>query len=240
MTKERRLGRGLEALLGRPLAGGASNDPAWGTRTRQPRGRVGSMRPGRATARINVYEIESNPFQPRRDFDEAAIAELCREHQDPWHAAAAGRAATPAAAGNWWPANGGCGRRSRPAGRRCPSGPRGRRPADGRDRDRRESAAQGSESFGKGGLVPALSHSTVARRTNWPGGCSIDRSTIANLIRLLELPAAVQDAVRREAITAGHARAYCRSAMNRGRPISAAASKPSRGRSARPKITSLT
>ena len=29
-----------------------------------------------ATARSNVIEIETNPFQPRRDFDEAAIAEL--------------------------------------------------------------------------------------------------------------------------------------------------------------------
>jgi ParB family chromosome partitioning protein len=36
---------------------------------------------------------------------------------------------------------------------------------------------------------------------------SIDRSTIANLIRLLELPAAVQDAIRSGAVSQGHARA---------------------------------
>ncbi len=36
---------------------------------------------------------------------------------------------------------------------------------------------------------------------------NLDRSTIANLIRLLELPAAVQDALRRGDITPGHARA---------------------------------
>jgi len=36
---------------------------------------------------------------------------------------------------------------------------------------------------------------------------SLDRSTIANLIRLLELPEAVQDALRRGQITQGHARA---------------------------------
>jgi ParB family chromosome partitioning protein len=35
----------------------------------------------------------------------------------------------------------------------------------------------------------------------------IDRSTVANLIRLLELPAAVQAALRTGAISAGHARA---------------------------------
>ncbi len=39
------------------------------------------------------------------------------------------------------------------------------------------------------------------------GRLKLDRSTIANLIRLLELPAAVQDALRRGKITPGHARA---------------------------------
>jgi ParB family transcriptional regulator, chromosome partitioning protein len=39
------------------------------------------------------------------------------------------------------------------------------------------------------------------------GRLKLDRSTIANLIRLLELPAQVQDALRRGKITPGHARA---------------------------------
>ncbi len=39
------------------------------------------------------------------------------------------------------------------------------------------------------------------------GRLKIDRSTIANLIRLLELPPAVQDAIRRKQISPGHARA---------------------------------
>jgi ParB family chromosome partitioning protein len=39
------------------------------------------------------------------------------------------------------------------------------------------------------------------------GRLKIDRSTIANLIRLLELPAGVQDAVRNGSISQGHARA---------------------------------
>jgi ParB family chromosome partitioning protein len=39
------------------------------------------------------------------------------------------------------------------------------------------------------------------------GRLGIDRSTIANLIRLLELPGDIQDAVRGKRITAGHARA---------------------------------
>ena len=44
-----------------------------------------------------------------------------------------------------------------------------------------------------------------ARRTGRPAG--LDRSTIANLIRLLELPAAVQDAIRSGSVSQGHARA---------------------------------
>jgi ParB family chromosome partitioning protein len=39
------------------------------------------------------------------------------------------------------------------------------------------------------------------------GRLDLDRSTIANLIRLLELPGSVQDALRRGKITPGHARA---------------------------------
>ncbi len=39
------------------------------------------------------------------------------------------------------------------------------------------------------------------------GRLKLDRSTIANLIRLLELPEAVQDTIRRGRITPGHARA---------------------------------
>ena len=60
------------------------------------------------------------------------------------------------------------------------------------------------------------------------GRLKIDRSTIANLIRLLELPAAVQDAIRRKQISPGHARAllplgdegeqidFCRRIQRRG------------------------
>ncbi len=46
------------------------------------------------------------------------------------------------------------------------------------------------------------------------GRLKLDRSTIANLIRLLELPGAVQDALRRGKITPGHARRCCRWARN--------------------------
>ena len=50
--------------------------------------------------------------------------------------------------------------------------------------------------------------SDAADFSRWfAGRLKLDRSTIANLIRLLELPAPVQDALRRAEITQGHARA---------------------------------
>ncbi len=48
---------------------------------------------------------------------------------------------------------------------------------------------------------------TAARRKSWPAGSGVDRSTVSNLIRLLELPDEVLDAVRANEITQGHARA---------------------------------
>ena len=39
------------------------------------------------------------------------------------------------------------------------------------------------------------------------GRLAVDRSTVANLIRLMELPEDVQEAVRKGSISAGHARA---------------------------------
>ena len=42
--------------------------------------------------RLHVYEIENNPFQPRRDFDDAAIDELAESLEAARHDPAAGRA----------------------------------------------------------------------------------------------------------------------------------------------------
>ncbi len=53
-----------------------------------------------------------------------------------------------------------------------------------------------------------LSHEAVA------SGLGYDRSTISNLVRLLDLPEEIQDAVSRETISAGHARALLRVSGN--------------------------
>ena len=71
MTKERRLGRGLEALLGRAAGSTAPSAPP-----QAPATAGAGAPPADGLLQVNVYEIDNNPFQPRRDFDEAEIDEL--------------------------------------------------------------------------------------------------------------------------------------------------------------------
>ncbi|MEN6498897.1 MAG: hypothetical protein ABFD16_31710, partial [Thermoguttaceae bacterium] len=111
MTKERRLGRGLEALLGRvsgkdeaprqapstiPFPSAARGESAYGGETgnpyessshladevqlptdapvaAEPAAAVGEPGP----LRIDVKRIDSNPFQPRQEFDQAELQSLC-------------------------------------------------------------------------------------------------------------------------------------------------------------------
>lgn len=199
MTKERRLGRGLEALLGRPLdAPGpqisrvqASSDEA---------AAAGLMN-------ISVYEIDRNPFQPRRDFDEAEIDQLADSIQEHGliqpvvvrrvgerYQLVAGERRLRAAIKAGWPDL----------------------PAQVKDVDDRQAAELAIvENLQRKDLNPLekaasfqqyleryqCTQEELARRLQ------IDRSTVANLIRLLELPNDVQTAVRAGAISQGHARA---------------------------------
>ena len=74
MSKERRLGRGLEALLGRPPEEYGGTDAA--ASDSSPRGYGGLVE-------VNVYEVDSNPFQPRSEFGEeelASLAESIKHH----------------------------------------------------------------------------------------------------------------------------------------------------------------
>ena len=120
---------------------------------------------------IHVYEIDSNPFQPRRDFDEAAIAELCeslkehgmiqplvvRRHGERYQLIAGERRLRAAIKAGWQQV------------------PVQVREADDRQMcrsgDRREPAAQGSQPAGKGGRrSSSTSSATAARRKSWPAG----------------------------------------------------------------------
>lgn len=228
MSKDRRLGRGLAALLGtpddvRPPAAskaaeaaklkpdGAEERPSLRLRTedeeldsdqavvREPDGDV--------LLQLNVYEIDDNPFQPRRDFSDSEInslAESLKEHEmlqpilvrligERYQLISGERRLRAAIRAGW-----------------------SRVPARIREADDRLVAELAIvENLQRKDLNPiekALSfkryldehrctQEDLARRLK------IDRSTIANLIRLLELPEHVLETLRKGAISAGHARA---------------------------------
>jgi ParB family transcriptional regulator, chromosome partitioning protein len=156
---------------------------------------------------LSISEIESNPYQPRQDFefkDHLELVEsirnhgllqpvLVRRHGDKYQLVAGER-------------------RLRAAGEAgCTEVPVHVIEAD--DRQMAEMAI--IENMQRKDLNPlekaaafhkyieqyACTQEELASRLN------LDRSTIANLIRLLELPQAVQESIRRGEITQGHARA---------------------------------
>jgi len=261
VSKERRLGRGLEALLGRtprrvdppiPAAeeetphrrvdashgaeGGAEDRPrpfrfglggggnagpprsiaqqaADEARARRPE-EVGlsldaEVPPGLDTGviQVDVRLIEGNPFQPRKEFaeeDMAALAASIREHGllqpllvrrvDESYQLIAGERRLRAA---------------QQAG--LVEVPVKVVEAD----DRRMAELALVENLQRKDLGPLEKAASFQRYLNAYGATQtdlaarlhIDRTTLANLIRLLELPYPVQDALRAGAITPGHARA---------------------------------
>ena len=155
---------------------------------------------------LNVYEIEDNPFQPRREFGEAELASLAeslKEHNilqpilvrivDGRYQLISGeRRLRAAIKANW---------QTIPARLRT---------AD----DRLVSELAIVENLQRKDLN-AIEKAMSFRRYIDEHNCTqdrlasrlkIDRSTVANLMRLLDLPRSVQDAVRDKTISAGHAR----------------------------------
>jgi len=194
VTKERRLGRGLEALLGRPL------EPAAPHVAPAPAGEH-SLVP------VSVYEIDRSPYQPRRDFDDAeleSLADSINEHG----------MLQPIVVRR-------CGERYQ-----LVAGERRLRAAikaglaqvavQVREVDDRQAAELAIVENLQRKDLNALEKGASFQQYLERYGCTqeelaarlkIDRSTVANLIRLLELPDEVQAALRAGAITQGHARA---------------------------------
>jgi ParB family chromosome partitioning protein len=203
------LGKGLAALLGTNGEEGmdASHQEIHPPQAdRQPAG-GGQGAEQQGIVLLNVYEIDDNPFQPRRDFGDAEIASLAeslKDHDmlqpllvrqvDHRYQLISGERRLRAAIQAGWEMV----------------------PARVREADDRLVAELAIvENLQRKDLNPiekALSfkryldehHCTqeeLAQRLK------IDRSTIANLMRLLELPEPVIDSVRRGRLTAGHARA---------------------------------
>ena len=184
---KRRLGRGLEALLGVGSVQEAARD--------------GDLR------EIPLAEVAPNPFQPRRAFDPAALEDLkrslattgllqpvvVRETESGYQLVAGERRWRAAKALGW---------------KRIPAVVR-----DVDDRTlltlalvenlQRASLSPMDEAEGYERLARefGLSHGDIAERVGR------DRSTVANAIRLLNLPKAVQSLLDAGALSAGHARA---------------------------------
>lgn len=246
MTKERRLGRGLEALLGRAPGnvnlqtqsptpdsppkrrvfdapyGGATEEPynpndeynpanaAAASPPASSQSAVSDASPNSADAppsKLPLDKIDHNPFQPRQDFDSAEIEELAgslrthgllqaivvRRLGDRYQLVAGERRLRAATQAGW-----------------------NEVPIQIIEADDRQVAELAIiENVHRKDLNP-LEKAASFQRYLQDYGCTqeelatrlnLDRSTIANLIRLLELPEVVQDAVRQGKITQGHARA---------------------------------
>ena len=223
MSKERRLGRGLEALLGR-----AGIDPAPATQgsaavaTQPARQELGAgaarlilHKPEeleQAAASLPTSEIaegliDPNPWQPRsivNDTDLVELANSLREHGlvQPIVVRAHGDRYQLIA-----------GQRRLFAARRLGWGKVPVRVLEVDDRQMSEIAIV--ENLQRRDLDPLEKAASFKQYlASWGGTqdelakrLSIDRSTVANLIRLLELPQAVQKRLRSGAISMGHARA---------------------------------
>jgi ParB family chromosome partitioning protein len=160
-----------------------------------------------AALEVSVYDIDTNPYQPRTEFGEDELIELTesiqqhglmqpvvlRRQGDRYQLIAGERRWRAATRAGWTHV-----------------------PAVVRDADDRQVAELTIvENLQRKDLGPLEKASSFQRylesfhctQEELAGRLSIDRSTVANLIRLLELPEGVREALRQQKITAGHARA---------------------------------
>jgi ParB family chromosome partitioning protein len=196
MQAQRRLGRGLEALLG----GTTPAKPHLAIH--QPDGQ-----PSGEPLKVSVYEIDNNPYQPRKDFDEAEIDQLAesleqhgllqpivvRRAGERYQLISGERRLRAAIKAGW------------------PDVPVYVRECD--DRQLAELAIV--ENLQRKDLNPLEKAASFqlyldqydCTQEELASRLALDRSTVTNLLRLLELPAMVQAALRAGAISQGHARA---------------------------------
>ena len=185
----RRLGRGLNALLGTAAMGGSDDEGE------------------SSSSDIHVDLIERNPFQPRHDFDQAAINELAdsiRQHGvlQPLLVRSAGGGYQLIA-----------GERRLIAAKKAGLQQIPCRVLALTDQQVSEVALEENlKRQDLNVLEKAVAFQGYLERY----GCSIeelsrrlslDRSTVSNMVRLLELPEVVKADLRADKITAGHARA---------------------------------
>jgi ParB family chromosome partitioning protein len=190
MTDKRRLGRGLDALLGGPPAATSVAAPA-----------------GQATLKVPLDRIRVSPHQPRQDFDEEDLASLKESLRE--HGLLQPVLVRPSAEGYELVA----GERRFRAAREVGWAEIPVHVVDMNDQKVFEAALV--ENLQRSDLNPIeKAHGFQdyleryqATQDELAKVVGLDRSTVANLIRLLELAPSVQEAVRHGQISAGHARA---------------------------------
>ena len=205
VSNQRRLGRGLEALLGRSLD--APMDPLNDTTVVAAPEVDQVTRDESGQSWLSVSAIQTNPYQPRQTFDEAEISDLAdsiREHgvlqplvvrhiDDRFELIAGERRLRASELANW---------------ERVPVQIR-----DVSDRQMAELAiVENVQRKDLNAIEKAVSFQRYideyqCTQEDLASRVHIDRSTVANLIRLLELPELVKDMVCTENISQGHARA---------------------------------
>lgn len=209
MSKERRLGRGLEALLGRPVTPVAEPVEASAEVTLSIVGHDESDAPAREDDGQHWLAIDSiiaNPYQPRQHFDESEIADLCdsirnhgflqplvvRKLGDQFQIIAGERRFRAAQLASWE-----------------------RVPVQIREVDDRQMAElaivenvqrKDLNALEKGASFQRYLQEYKCTQEELASRINIDRSTIANFIRLLELPESVKQMVAAGDISQGHAR----------------------------------
>lgn len=212
-SKDRRLGKGLAALLGEPMSEDAPIGMSAGfdenqTSQNQPSsGSEGNSQNGPQTILLEVDQVETNPFQPRREFNSdeiASLAESIKSHQQ------LQPILVRIVDGKYQLISGE--RRLRAT---MHAGLKEIRAEVRQADDRLVAELAIIENLQRKDLNPiekALSFKRYidehhCRQDDLAKRLSIDRSTIANLMRLLELPESILDLLQAGKITAGHARA---------------------------------
>jgi len=215
MVEKRRLGRGLDALLASTANSSVDNAAA-----------------SSEQSKVAVEQIDHNPFQPRKMFDDeelSSLSESIRTHGilQPLVVRQIGDRYQLIA-----------GERRLRAAQAAGHGHVPVRVVDFNDQQVLEAALV--ENIQRADLNPIekaqgfqeylerfrMTHEELAKRLG------LDRSTVTNLVRLLELPPEVQSAVRVGQITAGHARALL-AAGDRQRQVSLCKEIIARGHSVR-------
>ena len=223
MTREkRRLGQGLAALLGNSFGDLETDESAESQDQPNHTLRIhqevdddenaiiedeNSIGANTGILRLNVHEVDDNPFQPRRDFSESEIASLSeslkehdmlqpilvRRRNDRYQLISGERRLRAAIRAGWTTI-----------------------PAQLREADDRLVAelaiVENLQRQDLNAIEKALSFRRYldehgSTQEDLATRLKIDRSTIANLLRLLELPGEVQGSLREGKLTAGHARA---------------------------------